>query len=72
MGNGKIRLLDLFEGKYPKVISSAFIASSACSEKDLPVAFFTIWLDYLEIDACITDDAVKPEVGGPINGKGTI
>ena len=72
MGNGKIRLLDLFEGKYPKVIVCLFIDSKACSEKDLPVAFFTIWLAVEEIAACITDDAVKPEVAGPINAKGTI
>ena len=72
MGNGKIRLLDLFEGKYHKVISSMFIESKACSEKDLPVAFTTIWLAVVVIAACINDDAVKPEVAGPINAKGTI
>ena len=72
LGNGKIRLLDLFDGKYPKVMLSMFIVSNACSEKDLPVAFFTIWFADEVTAACIIDDAVKPEVAGPMNANGTI
>ena len=72
MGNGKICLLDLLDGKYPKVISVMFIASNACSEKDLPVVFFTIWFAVAEIADWTTDVVVKPEVAGPINAKGTM
>ena len=72
LGNGKISLLDLFSGKYPRVISPMFKESKACSEKVLPVVFFTIWLAVVDTAACINDDAVKPEVAGPRNAKGTI
>ena len=71
-GNGKMESSDLFNGKYPKEILFTSIASNACSERVLPVVFFTIWFADEVTDACITDDTVKPEVAGPMNGNGTI
>ena len=72
LGNGKMESLDLFNGKYPKEILFSSIESYACSEKVLPVVFFTIWFADEVTAACITDDAVKPEVAGPMNANGTI
>ena len=71
-GNGRMESLDLFNGKYPKEILSSPIASNACSEIVLPVVFLTIWFADVVTAACITDDAVKPEVAGPMNANGTI
>ena len=71
-GNGKMESSDLFNGKYPKEILSTSILSNACSEIVLPVVFFTIWFADEVAAACITDDAVKPEVAGPMNANGTI
>ena len=72
LGNGKIESSDLFNGKYPKEILFSSIESYTCSEKVLPVVFFTIWFADEVTAACINDDAVKPEVAGPINANGTI
>ena len=72
LGNGRMESLDLFNGKYPKATLFASIESNACSEKVLPVAFFTIWFADEVTAACIIDDAVKPEVAGPKNANGTI
>ena len=72
LGNGKMESSDLFNGKYPKEILSSPIASNACSEMVLPVVFLTIWFADEVTAACITDDAVKPEVAGPMNANGTI
>ena len=72
LGSGKIESSDLFNGRYPKEILFTSIASNACSEKVLPVVFFTIWFADEVIVACTTDDAVKPEVAGPMNANGTI
>ena len=72
LGNGRMESLDLFNGKYPKEILSRSIESNACSEIVLPVVFFIIWFADEVIAACITDDAVKPEVAGPMNANGTI
>ena len=72
LGNGKMESSDLFNGKYPKEILSSPITSNACSEIVLPVVFFTIWFADEVTAACITDDAVKPEVAGPMNANGTI
>ena len=71
-GNGRMESLDLFNGKYPKEILFSSIASNACSEKVLPVVFFTIWFADEVTAACIMDDAVKPEVAGPMKANGTI
>jgi len=72
LGNGKMESSDLFNGKYPKEIFSSPIASNACSEIVLPVVFLTIWFADEVTAACIIDDAVKPEVAGPMNANGTI
>ena len=72
LGNGKMESSDLFNGKYPKEIFSSPTASNACSEIVLPVVFLTIWFADEVTAACIMDDAVKPEVAGPINAIGTI
>jgi len=72
LGNGRMESLDLFNGKYPKAILLSSIASNACSDIVLPVVFFTIWFADEVTAACITDDAVKPEVAGPMNANGTI
>ena len=72
LGNGKMESSDLFNGKYPKEILSRSIESNACSEIVLPVVFLTIWFADEVTAACITDDAVKPEVAGPMNANGTI
>ena len=72
LGNGRMESLDLFNGKYPKEILFSSIASNACSEKVLPVVFFTIWFADEVTAACIMDDAVKPEVAGPMKANGTI
>ena len=72
LGNGKMESSDLFNGKYPKEILSTSIVSNACSEIVLPVVFLIIWFADEVTAACIIDDAVKPEVAGPMNANGTI